>query len=157
MKIKFRRQILDLLQKLQCADSDLIYHPPNERNPAGTGWFYEKSCEVKSNRKTYGIRLCQIISSSPMQIFIARIEGREGRQNNYHISFSSKHFDEYGLIHASPSFKRCQIKNLIREPRSIDGYPAKVSGRRNKFLVGRLDEKLFPRLFAIVDAKFESL
>lgn len=157
MKKSFRSQILSLLRKLQCTDSDLIYHPPNERNPTGAGWFFEKSCEVKFKRKIYGIRFCQVTSKSPIQIFVARIEGQEGRQNNYHVSFSSNHFDGYGILFVRPSYTRCHNKRLNREPKAIGCYPAKVSGSKNKFLVGGIDSELFPRLFAIIDAKFETL
>lgn len=152
-----KRKILFLLRNLDCFDSKHIYHPPNERNPAGSGWFFEKSCDVKFKKKLYGIRLCQINLKSPVQLFIARIEGREGGQNNYHLSFSSIHFDEYGILFVSPSCKRFRNKTLKIEPKTIGCYPAKVSRSKSKFLVGRIDGKLFPRLFALIDAKFDAL
>lgn len=103
----FLGQIKTELKRLGTMSSSHKYHGPDEQNPSGQGWTIDQSFEIRFKRRTYGVRLCQVSSSRPLQVFVARIEESEGTQNNYHVSFSSGHSDEYGILHVEPSLIRC--------------------------------------------------
>lgn len=152
-----KRNLLKEIKRLPWSHAEHRYHSPNERNPEGTGWSFEESVTVTFKRIKYGIRLCQITPKNPMEVFIARIENGEGGGNNYHVSFTSNHFDEYGMLVVSPSLKRCGNKMFAKEPQPIGNYPARVPCKAARFVAGKLDRNLLPRLFAIADAKLESL
>ncbi len=155
--MKFTRDIESLLRLLGASPATLKYHDPQSRNPRGRGWHFEQSVHVHHDSKTYGVRIFQVASSLAVQVFVARVAGKEGTGNNFHVSFSSDHRDEYGLVFVEPSLKRCTSRRLSREPQPISDYPARVSGSKALFKVGALDPDFFPRLFAIVDAKYDSL
>ncbi len=155
--MNFTRRVEALLRALGATSAPLKYHDPKNRNPEGRGWHFESSVSLRYGSKTYGVRVCQVSSASSVQVFVARIAGKEGRSNNFHASFSSRHADSYGIFNVEPSLKRCRGRRLSREPRQISGYPARVCGSKSSFKVGMLDPNFFPRLFAIVDAKYDSL
>jgi hypothetical protein len=158
MKHPFARLILKQIKLAASRPSPgLIYHDPNERNPSGHGWILDECLEVQHRSATYGIRLCQVHATAPVQVFVARIEDGEGTSNNYHVSFSSEHLDEYGLVAVTPSLKRCVNGTLNREPKRLGNYPAKVAGMASRYVIGQVDGKFLSRLFSIVDAKFDSL
>lgn len=146
-----------LLRLFGAEPARLKYHDPQERNPDGKGWYFEQSFKLQYTRKTYGVRIFQVLKSSAGQVFVARIEGNEGAGNNFHASFSSEHKDEYGIVYVEPSLKRCRGGQLTCEPKKISDYPARVCSSKALFKVGMLDPDFFPRLFAIVDAKYDSL
>lgn len=155
--MKFRRDIEALLRLGGATPATLKYHDPQSRNPRGRGWHFEQAVHVQHDGKTYGVRICQVSGSSPVQVFVARVAGKEGTGNNFHVSFSSEHRDEYGLVFVEPSLKRCRGGQLSREPQPISGYPARVCGSKALFKVGALDPDFFPRIFSIADAKYDSL
>lgn len=155
--MKFVNHIEALLCSIGATPATLIYHDPQERNPHGSNWHYEASRHVSHKRKLYGVRLCQVSTNSPIQVFVARIENKEGTGNNFHVSFSDNHIDEYGIFYVEPSLKRCRNRQLASEPKRISDYPVRVFGSKARFKVGMLDPDFFPRLFSIVDAKYDSL
>jgi hypothetical protein len=154
--MKFTRQLLRLLQPYSPIAAALKYHGPDERNPSGSGWAIERSLIVTYRRRRYGIRFCQVQATDPEQVFVARLQDGEGDSNNFHLSFSSAHADSYGIFFASPSLKRCKGRRLVHEPVAIGNYPAKVAGL-NRQILGKLDADFFPRVFSVVDAKFDRL
>lgn len=153
----FYNKLKAQLKKLNAVTGDHKYHPENERNPDGYGWAINESFDLVYKRKEYGIRLCQVTDQQPLQVFVARTEDGEGQGNNYHVSFSSDHFDDYGILHIKPSLIRCRNAQAGIFPKRIGNYPAHVCGTKSRFLIGRIDDDLFPRVFAVVDAKFDLL
>jgi hypothetical protein len=130
------------------------YHS-NPKNPRAFSYDLDEGFCVSFEGESYFVKLNYRTNKQYFEVLIGHKRDHNLSGNNPDISFTESHFNQRLLI-ISPSLKRCNGILLV-EPKALGDFPARVIGKKSRFVIGFPDSELFPRLFRLCLAKKNSI
>ena len=139
------------LLAMQPTTAHVGYHSNPDNKRAFFGNRHE-GFRVRFEGEEYFVILNATTDMEQFEILLGHSRGRTSSGNTADVSFTEQHFDSHSLLVVAPRLGRGG-GILSTEPKAIGDFPARVTGTKNRFVIGAPDAALFPRLFRLCCAK----
>ncbi len=155
---RFYSTICRLVAKHKSRVGSYFMHEEKDRSKQNTLYWPQTMREVTYRRRTLAVQVFCDFQTGKGNLYVQVLAGPGGKSTNtQHATLTNRNIDGDDDYFIRPSLVRCQNGRLKRPPRKLGNYPHLAVGSKNRYIVGRMGNKILARLFEVAIAKYDSM
>jgi hypothetical protein len=154
---QFFKEIITCVKLHNPRRRHLFMHAEKERAHQTSRYSPLETFEIDYKRWTLAVQVFCDPSIQLGNLYVQVIDKRLARSTNtQHVTLTQKNVIAENYF-VRPSLVRCKNGMFRFQPKKIGRFPYLLSGKKNVFIVGPMNDLLLSRIFEVAVAKYKSI